>query len=245
MFKEEYRSEGFDLISFLGFFSWLVLGPTIFATIYVFFGALITGQSFNDYLNGIEPFAAYNYIFMVLSHFIGVVVFIWLYKKVLKQDAWNFKTNWIKYLIVILAGFILLYVSTDVMEIIYNKLGYEGITSQNQQAIINALHGPTKTFVIIYTVILAPVFEEILFRKLFFTVLRKYTKLPVWAIVVIVASVFAFLHVTDLESLVFFPQYFVLALFITGAYAITKENLYVSTGLHFLNNLVAVIDILL
>ena len=131
------------------------------------------------------------------------------------------------------------------MSIIYEMLGLGNQTSQNQQGIIEALHGSTVPFVIIFTVILAPIFEEIVFRKLFFTTLKKYTKLPTWAIVLIISSVFAFIHVTDFESLVFFPQYFVLALIITSAYAITKENLFVSTGLHFLNNVVAVLEILL
>ena len=61
----------------------------------------------------------------------------------------------------------------------------------------------------------------------------------------IIATAFALLHVmTDIESLVFFPQYFVLSLIITLSYAISKENLFVSTGLHFVNNLMAVIQIL-
>ena len=50
---------------------------------------------------------------------------------------------------------------------------------------------------------------------------------------------------TDIDSLVFFPQYFVLSLVITIAYAITKENLFASMGLHFLNNVLAVLEILL
>ena len=122
---------------------------------------------------------------------------------------------------------------------------YEETVWMNQEQIVKALQGSTKTFVIIYTVILAPIFEEILFRKLLFTALKKCTKFPIWAIVLIVSTLFAFMHVSDLESLVFFPQYFVLAVIITTSYAISKENLFVSTGMHFLNNLVAVLEILL
>ena len=131
------------------------------------------------------------------------------------------------------------------MGIIYEKLGLGGQTSQNQQGIIDALNGSTVPFVVMYTVILAPIFEEIVFRKLFYTALKKFTKLPSWAIVLIISAAFAFIHVSDAQSLVFFPQYFVLALLITGAYALTKENLFASIGLHFLNNFVAVLEILL
>ena len=107
------------------------------------------------------------------------------------------------------------------------------------------MFGSTRGFVILYTVILAPIFEEIVFRKLLFYVFRKNTKLPMWAVVLIVSCLFAGIHVTDVESFIFFPQYFVLALIITSAYAFTKENLYVCIGLHFLNNLVSVLEIIL
>ena len=118
-------------------------------------------------------------------------------------------------------------------------------TSQNQQAIIDALNGSTKIFVIIYTVIVAPIIEEIVFRKLFYNVLKRHTKLPVWAIVLIISFVFAFIHVSDLESIKFLPQYFVLAFVITGVYAITKENIFASISLHGINNLIAVLQIVL
>ena len=245
MFNEENRSESFDLIAFLGFFAWLFLGASIFSIIFIFGASLITNQTFEEYVNGMESFTEYNYIFFVISHTIGSVAVVLLYKKYLKDKVIDFKSKWIKYLIIIIGGFILLYFSNILITHIYDLLGFGGKTSQNQEQIVEALHGRTKTFVIIYTVILAPIFEEILFRKLLFTALKKCTKFPIWAIVLIVSTLFAFMHVSDLESLVFFPQYFVLAIIITTAYAISKENLFVSTGLHFLNNLVAVIEILL
>lgn len=245
MFSEEQRSRKFDLISFLAFFGWLFLGASFFAIPLVIIAPMIMGMTPDEYLASENLINEHQYIVAVIAHTIGTVAFIFLYKKVLKEDWNNFKSKWLKYLIIILVGFGLLYFSNNLMAMIYDYFGLGGQTSQNQQGIIDALHGSTVPFVVIYTVILAPIFEEIVFRKLFYNVLRKYTKLPTWAIVLIISFVFAFIHVTDVESLVFFPQYFVLALIITGAYAITKENIFVSIGLHFLNNLVAVLEILL
>ena len=244
MFNEEERIKPFDLFAFLSFFAWLFLGPSIFAVPLLMIAPLIMGISTEEYL-ATGLLNEHQYIVAVLSHILGIVGFVLLYKKTIKTDCKNFVSKLWLFLIIIFVGFGLLYASNYLMSWLYNELGLGGQTSQNQQGIIDALHGSTAPFVIIYTVILAPIFEEIVFRKLFYTVLKKYTKIPVWAIVIIISSVFAFIHVSDLESLVFFPQYFVLALIITGAYAITKENLIVSTGLHFLNNIVAVSEIFL
>ena len=244
MFSEENRTEKFDLISALAFFAWLFLGASLFAVPLMIIAPLILNMSPEEYASNVQLVTEHSYIVGVIAHILGIVAFVLLYKKIIKQDAVNFKSNWIKYIIIIVVGFVLLYLSNYLMGYLYELLGLGGKTSQNQQGIIDALHGSTVPFVIIYTVILAPIFEEIVFRKLFFTALKKYTKLPIWAIVLIISAVFAFIHVSDLESLVFFPQYFVLALLITGAYAIAKENLFVSTGLHFLNNIVAVLEIL-
>ena len=245
MFNEEYRNKSFDLLSFIVFFCWLFLGASIFAIPMMYIGSIASGLTLEEYISNTTLINEHQYIVAVIAHTVGTIVFTILYKSQVKEDAINFKSKWWKYIILIIIGFGLLYISNYIMSIIYEMLGLGNQTSQNQQGIIEALHGSTVPFVIIFTVILAPIFEEIVFRKLFFTTLKKYTKLPTWAIVLIISAVFAFIHVTDFESLVFFPQYFVLALIITSAYAITKENLFVSTGLHFLNNVVAVLEILL
>lgn len=244
MFNEEERTKQFDLVSFLGFLAWMFLGASLFAVPLLMIAPVIMGMSSEDYLaSGLLN--EHQYIVAVLSHTLGVILFVFLYKKTIKDDFKNFISKWWKFLIVIIVGFGLLYLSNYLMGIIYEKLGLGGQTSQNQQGIIDALNGSTVPFVVMYTVILAPIFEEIVFRKLFYTALKKFTKLPSWAIVLIISAAFAFIHVSDAQSLVFFPQYFVLALLITGAYALTKENLFVSIGLHFLNNFVAVLEILL
>lgn len=242
---EERFEKRKNLIAFLSFFSWLFLGASLLAIPMFMIAPAILGIPMEDYLTDTKLITEHTYIPAVIANTAAVIVYVILFKKVIKNDGNNFKTNWWKFLLLIVIGFVLLLVSNYVMTIIYNALGYKDQTSQNQQAIIDALNGSTKPFVIIYTIILAPIFEEIVFRKLFYTSLRQYTKLPAWAIVLIISAVFAFIHVTDFESLVFFPQYFVLALIITGAYAISKENLLVSIGLHFLNNFLAILEILI
>ncbi len=238
------KSRQFDLISFLGFFGWLFLGASLFAVPMFIIAPMVLDIPYDEYLSNMQLVTEHTYIPATIAHILGIALFAILYRKVIKEDLINFKNKWWQYLLIIFGAFGLLFLSNILMNIIYQSLGITD-TSNNQESIIAALTGSTKPFVIVYTVILAPIFEEVVFRKLFYNCLKKYTKLPIWAIVLIISAVFAFVHVSDLESLMFFPQYFVLALIITATYAITKENLLACIGLHFLNNLWAVLEILL
>lgn len=240
--KEKY----FHIFAFLGFFLWLFAGSVFFIVPIYVIGPKVSGLPLMEYINNIQLVTEHTYIPASLAHFLGIIIFIILYKKAIKDDAINFKNKWLKNVLVIVVGFVLLYLSNIALQFIYDHFKItDAETSANQQGIIDALFGSTRGFVILYTVILAPIFEEIVFRKLLFNVFRKNTKLPMWAVVLIVSCLFAGIHVTDVESFIFFPQYFVLALIITSAYAFTKENLYVCIGLHFLNNLVSVLEIIL
>lgn len=242
-FKEEKR---FNLFAFLGFAAWLFIGSLFFMIPLYIIGPKVSGLSLFDYLSNEQLIIEHSYVITTIANLFAIFVFVILFLNTIKKDGLNFKNNLLKYIIIIVVGFLLLIALNYLMNWIYGLLGFgEDDTSQNQQAIIDALNGSTKYFVIIYTVIIAPIFEEIIFRKLFYNTLRLNTKLPVWAIVIIISIAFSLIHVTDVESLVYFPQYFVLAFIITGAYAITKENIFVSTGLHFLNNLLAVLGIIL
>lgn len=243
-FKKENR---FNLLSFIIGFFWLLAGSMFFIVPLYVIGPKISGLSFSEYIQNTELIAEHSYIPGCLGHMLGITLFVILFKKTIIDDSKSFKNNWWKYLIVIVLGAVLLYASGLLMNWIYELCGKSpDETSQNQQSIINALHGSTKIFVIMFTTILAPIFEEIVFRKLFYNTLKQNTRLPIWAIVLIISTVFAGIHVmSDIESLIYFPQYFILALIITTAYAVTKENIFVSIGLHAVNNILSVLEILL
>lgn len=244
MFSAKNCNKRFDILSFLIFLCWLLLGASVLSTPLLILGPIASGLSMEEYLNTL--YLDHFYIPSCIAGIIGIVAFCILYRHTIFDDAIGFKKKWWIYLILIAAATVLLYYANIAMEYIYSWLGVpDGQTSQNQQAIIDSLNGSMKPFVIIYTVILAPIFEEIVFRKLFYNALKKNTKLPVIVIVLIIAAIFAFIHVSDIESIKFFPVYFILSLGLTGVYAITKENIYASIGVHFLNNLIAILMILL
>ncbi len=235
-----------SIFAFAIFFIWLFIGAMFFMIPMIAIGIRESGLPMTEYFTNIDLVSSHSIVASCVSHLLGITVFIIMYGSLIKKDAINYKNQWLKNTLFIVIGFIMLYALTYLMGYIYFLLGFdEDDTSQNQQTIISILNSNGKIYMIIYSVILAPILEEIVFRKLFYTALRENTKLPMWAIVLIISTVFAFIHVSDIESIVYFPQYFVLALIITLSYALTKENIFVSLGLHFLNNLLGVLEILL
>lgn len=227
-------------------FVWLFLGSVLFIIPMISIGARVSDLPLMDFLKNIDLLNSYSTVASCVGHLLGITIFAILFANLIKSDFLSFKKQWIKNIIIIIVGFALLYGASILLNYIYSLFGFkEDDTSANQEMIIKILHSSGRVYMIIYSLILAPILEEIVFRKLLYKALKENTKLPVWAIVLIISIVFAFIHVSDFESLVYFPQYFVLAIIITGSYAISKENLFVSTGLHFLNNLSSVLEILL
>lgn len=78
----------------------------------------------------------------------------------------------------------------------------------------------------------APFFEETLMRGLIQGSLQKWTKIPVFIIYLIVAAIFAALH---LES--FFLPYFITSLFLSHSYSTSNYDLVVPLCCHINYNL--------
>ena len=67
--------------------------------------------------------------------------------------------------------------------------------------------------------VVAPIFEELIFRKFLIGYLKNKTKLPNYAIYLISATLFAGIHVLNgIDDLIFFPMYFALSFVITLSY---------------------------
>jgi membrane protease YdiL (CAAX protease family) len=127
---------------------------------------------------------------------------------------------------------VVIYVVSIGMALLYDLLGIQG-TSGNQSAIEDALHSPTGYLMLLSVIFLAPLVEELLFRKLCFGALQVKLHCPKILAVLISAILFAAMHGID----IFYFQYLAMALVISGSYAIFKNDIYIPMGIHFLNNL--------
>lgn len=196
--------------------------------------------------------------------------------KFFKHDIIKFGQNLKKNLLIIFIGCIAIIVSTYIVNIIItiilligNKVGIIGdkyvdpnATSENQQLIISMMTNSfySAILTIIPTVIMAPILEEIVFRKALFGLSNKLPILRVF----IVSIIFASIHVTSgiltnslnvligtdtidsvLVEMIYFFSYFSGALILSFAYYLSDYNILVTIAIHFFNNLISTLEIYL
>lgn len=159
---------------------------------------------------------------------------------VYKRDMKDFKKNAWKYIIVIIVSFGLIYASNYLFDFIY-KITKINSDSVNESSINEILAGNSYYPFMISIIVFTPIFEEIVFRKFAFKSC-KYLKFPKWLAIIVVAFIFAIIHCTSedfgtLAAYVHLFHYFTLSMLITLPYALCNENMGVSVGIHFLNNL--------
>lgn len=175
-----------------------------------------------------------GYVFFICI--IGVICF-----NVFKVDFLNFKLRLGKNIGLVFAFGVMIYVVDIVVSNIYAILGDTG-TSMNQLMIYGALSSPVKGVTILLTVLLAPIVEEIIYRKFMFGAIHNKLKLPIWGAGLLSAAIFALIHVSSsLDQLVYFPQYFAMALVLVAAYITSGQNIYFSIGVHIFNNAISII----
>lgn len=183
-----------------------------------------------------------NVAILNVSQMIGELLLAGLFIAILGKEL---KKDWVRAidksqigrnLAIIALGFVSILFVTYGLNIVYEFFQIEG-TSDNQELIEAVLKFDSRIFMIITTILLAPFVEEILFRKFLFGILEVKLHLkPIWA-VILSAAIFAGIHSIDL----FFFQYFALALILSISYAASKNNIFVSMGLHFVNNAMTII----
>ena len=120
-------------------------------------------------------------------------------------------------------------------------------SSDNQNTIIKIMATSARIPMILSTIILAPVIEELIFRKAIFEALRKYSLIPCY-----IVSILCFAIPHMLSGSVSFgiwmlqlTPYVILGGMLCFIYHITNHNVYTSICAHMLNNILAVILVLI
>lgn len=179
-----------------------------------------------------------------LSYMPLLVLIIFFLREEFVEDAMKFKKNIKKNVILILIGIASMYAASIVITKIYAILGIED-NSVNESTINLLLNSPGMILMVIAVVILAPITEEVIFRKLLMGTCEKMFRFPPVAAIIISTLVFSFIHVSDLQSLKFIFQYIALALPICIIYHYSDNNIFVTISMHIFNNLLSVIVTLL
>jgi membrane protease YdiL (CAAX protease family) len=234
------KNEDVYAISFWVSFGWMFFGPVVFLL------SLTMIMANNDPNFSLDPnyiysskFAASSMMTEFIADILPITVIIFLFKRMFIDDFRKFKNNLIKYFVFIVVGMGLILAASALIDWIYSLLGIKGQAS-NQTLIEAVLSSPMRPIMFIMVVIIAPFMEELIFRKFLIGFLEEKAHLSKWIAFIISALLFAGVHVLgSLDDAIFLPQYLSLSVIITLSYILSKNNLYVSTGIHFLNNLLS------
>ena len=229
------KNEDVYAISFWVTLGWMFFGPVVFViaygTMYAFKYGDVLDQT--DYLNGII-------ITELIAKILPLVLAGLIFRKMFKQDFLNLKKNWLRYLVIFVGGCLILYFANEFLEWLYETLKVSQGTPSNQAYIEQILASRFNPVMFVIAVVVAPIFEELIFRKFLIGYLKNKTKLPNYAIYLISATLFAGIHVLNgIDDLIFFPMYFALSFVITLSYNRSHDNIYVASGIHFINNLLS------
>lgn len=198
----------------------------ILAFLYIFL-FLIIYIILNSLFQSISPL-----ISEILSSLTIIIGYIILKRDELKEDFKNIKNTHYKSNIIL---FLIVFAITEICTLIFPKIFNIMITNQNN--IVNNLETmPVITF--IKSCLLAPIYEEILFRKNF-----KNSFNNKWLFIIVTSLLFASLHCLTIKSmieLVYFPLYFLLGGFLGYIYY-NDNNILTSIKYHMLNNILAFI----
>lgn len=226
----------------------LIIGATLFlllSVVYMYSGKLAASVKFgSDSFKEILKLKGKEYAtFISLIQFLYQIplffFFIYIFKDDLKVDFEDFKKDKGRNIKIIIIGAISLLLATILVSIIYQLLGIEDI-SDNQEIIENSLLGGGGILMATSVVLFAPFVEEMLFRKSLCDTLKYKFNVPDIITIILSALIFSFMHVSDFDNLIFIFQYLPLALIIVLCYYFSK-NIYVPMTVHFINNLVSVL----
>lgn len=232
-YNNQIENKDFHLIGLITLMGGYFLFPSLLYVILFFGVELITPVTDNLDIT-IKIFA------QVIAELPIAILLIYFTSKIFKLDFRKFKEKKLKSILLIIGGFIGIFVANILVNLIYTKLGIN-TTSSNEQAINQMLSNKYSPVILIGIVFFAPLIEEFIFRKFLFGVLEeKYNWKPIFSIL-ISASLFSLVHLLSDSGIewIFFFMYFPMALILSLSYHYSNHNILIPLAIHFINNLVA------
>lgn len=238
-FSKKIEDKFVYLIAFLVGIIVLTIGSMLFLGPFVYITKAWNGDG-NLFENIMNNMIVYQGFLSIIPEIIGIVVALVFLRPMFKGDIVLFRTNWKRYLICIVSGIIGLFLFSLLFDVLVNVFNIEG-DANNQEVIEVALKGDGKWAMIISVAIVAPIFEELVFRKFLYGFLSRI-KLHIVLTTIIIALLFALVHCTSenfltLIAYFFLLNYLSLSLCLTVPFVVSKGNMYVSIIIHMFNNI--------
>ena len=187
------------------------------------------------------------YLNMICS-LVSFIFAVYLLRDFIKDNIKRFKENFLDNILYSMTiGIIMMYMVSIIANLLINFILGGSSNDSANQLLFETYIKKDAILMIIQSVILAPILEELLFRGLIFRSLRDKGKVFAFALS---SFLFGFLHIYsalfagDLTQLVYLLSYGGMGFVLTYAYEV-KGNICVPILIHMLNNLIAVMVLLL
>lgn len=183
----------------------------------------------------INKASQYVSIFFYTTHIILIIMCYIAFKDELKVNLKDFYNHLGQNIIKILIGLLVIILSNIVIGFFINQQG------NNQESLALMRKGSSGFMIMLFylsTVIIGPINEEFIFRRILIGEYQKYIKLI--PSIVISSILFGLIHIHGLQEIFIIPRYIVIGLVFGIIYA-KSNNIITSIILHILNNFLGVL----
>ncbi|MBI9009742.1 MAG: CPBP family intramembrane metalloprotease [Tenericutes bacterium] len=208
-------------------------------------GAII---EMDDEIETSFEFASYTYeigfdvsdTFYTISNLLPVLIcafaFLMIDKESFKADLNDFKKKKKQYIGQIFSGFFMVYAALLVANLILELIGVLG-TSENEMAIQSLFsNDPLQLFLLFLLLcVFTPIVEEVVFRKIIYTFIEPRSNYII--AIIVTGAIFGLMHVLAFGDFIQSIPYIFMGLTFGYIYYRANKNIYVTIGVHFLNNL--------
>ncbi|WP_133015309.1 CPBP family intramembrane glutamic endopeptidase [Clostridium cuniculi] len=177
----------------------------------------------------------YLTIIFYFSHFILFIIGFLSFRGEIKIKLKDFALNWKKNLKYIAIGFISIIIANIIVGMFIQQQG------SNQETLSYMQQGSAKLMLICFylvTVIIGPINEELIFRRIFIGEGRKY--LSIFSVLILSSVIFGLIHIHNIKEIIVVIPYICTGL-ILGFIYYKSDNVITSSLLHILNNLIGII----
>ncbi len=174
---------------------------------------------------------------------VSIVAFICLY-----VDKSNFKKDWKRTVVtpgqsigLIVGGFVMVYVAMILSQLLLQYVFGVGTSSENENMIGSMFSENPLNLVLLFLLlcVFTPIVEELVFRKVIYNFFEK--KLGVIAAIASSGIIFGLMHVVSYGDFIQAIPYVLMGSVFGYIYYIGKKNIYITIGVHFINNLLSYI----
>lgn len=179
----------------------------------------------------------------LFSGLLSLICAVFIFKDFIKDNYLRFKEHLFENVAWSMTfGIASVYIFSIIANIIIGLLIDTSSHSAANQALFETYFGSSMILMMIQSVFIAPILEELLFRGLIFRSLRKYNKILAH---VISSFIFGFIHIYsglfsgDLTQLAYLFSYGLMGFAFSLAYE-KKKTIFVPITIHMINNFIAV-----